>query len=227
MNIKALFTEKKHLVFAGLITAVLAFSVLLVADKVVAGDCDYGGGVCEEPELEVDKLVRNPSTGEFEDHLDSNEYIFSDGEKITFKVRYRNTGDVGVANAVIVDNIPPFIEYASGYGNYNSGTKEFRYDAEYLNGDSDWRDFIMEAKVIDEVSECVDNIAHIEVNGTKYDSDSARICVGGKKEGEVLGAAAEVLPETGLEFGTSLLALSIGLGMLLIGLGVRKISESK
>lgn len=48
----------------------------------------------------------------------------------------------------------------------------------------------------------------------------------GKKEGEVLGAV-EVLPATGIEFGTSLLALSTGIGMLLIGLGVRRVSESK
>lgn len=69
-------------------------------------------------------------------------------------------------------------------------------------------------------------IHHIEVNGTEYDRDEAQICVG-KKEGEVLGAAVEVLPATGFDLGTSLLALSSGVGMLLIGLGVRRFSEAK
>ena len=41
--------------------------------------------------------------------------------------------------------------------------------------------------------------------------------------GETVVLGVEVLPETG----ASVLALSIGLGMLLIGLGVRRMSESK
>lgn len=226
MKLKTFILKKSNLILAGSIAAVLAFSVLLAADKVIANECGYGGGVCEEPELEVDKLVKNPKTGGFEDNLESDEYIFSKDERITFKVRYRNTGDTGVANAVIVDNIPPFIEYVSGYGNYNPGTKEFRYDAEYLDKDSDWKEFIMEAKVVDEVGECVKNIAHIEVNGTEYDRDEAQICVG-KKEGEVLGAAVTALPATGFDLGTSVLALSSGVGMLLIGLGARRMSEER
>ena len=88
------YKNKISLIIFSLLTGVLltAFN----AKKVSARCVDlYGGGqTCYEGELRVDKMVKNPSNGEYTDNLYSDNTKFSPDQEIWFKVTVKNTGKV-------------------------------------------------------------------------------------------------------------------------------------
>ncbi len=175
---------------------------------------DYGGGDQEEViKLELDKQVWNPEQGEWEDDLDRAEHVFSPNDLVTYRLRYRNAGNVDLDNVEIVDQLPADIDFITGPGSYNSETGIFTYTVGALEKDSGWKSITLDVRVSADLdtSICVENLAWIYQNNEEMDSDEAQICA--SSEQKVLGA--EELPVSGAAavnlVGFSLILIIVGL----------------
>ncbi len=201
----------------------------LVSTDVLAADNasgeyggDYGGGEKEEVlELEIDKEVWNPETGDWEDNIDREEHVFSPNGLVTYRLRYRNAGNVDLENVEIIDQLPSYIDFITGPGRYNSDTREFSYTVGHLEQDSRWRSITLDVRVSVDLAQdlCLKNLSWIYQDGKEMDNDEAWICVA--VEEKVLGV--EKLPVSGASATANLIGLSL---MLILAGLILKASSS-
>ncbi len=159
-------------------------------------NADYGGGDEEKViEVELDKQVWNPDRGEWEDDVDKEEHLFSPNDLVTYRLRYRNAGNVDLENVEIIDQLPSYIDYINGPGSYNSETGVFTYTVGELEKDSGWHSITLDVRVSADLESevCVENLSWIYVDDEEMDSDEAIICA--VPEEKVLGV--EELPVSG------------------------------
>lgn len=183
--------------------ALLTLVLLFVPARKVFGNYYYGGEE-EKVDVLIDKEVKDPNSGNFVDNLGINDYKFSAGQEVEFRLTIKNTGDKTLNHLDVKDIFPSYIDFISGPGSWDSNTRTLSFDFEDLDpGES--RDFGLRGKVVvendlPEGRTCVTNKGQVWANG-EYDEDTAGICIERK---------VEVLPPTGA--GTVVL-----LGTLLIG----------
>lgn len=205
------------LVFAALVAVGLSFLIFRNA----AATEDWTGSVYGEKTVRyyfnVNKMVSKREGDGWTGPTDKVTGL-KDGDLVQFRIEVTNNGDETVNDVWVNDFLPDELKQYSG-------DVEWKLD-NFKPGET--RVFTFEAKVeakSDVSSACVVNKAVVRYENKDAASDSVEVCYG--KEGEVLGAAAEALPATGLELNNAFLALTTAAGMILIGFGARKISEAK
>ena len=170
----------------------------------------------------IDKKIKNPASEnkggqeEWVDNLDANDYHFSPGENISFKITVKNTGNTTFEKAEVKDLLPQYVDYVLGSGDINKDIRDITSTHGELKPDQVW-EFYLTARAYqaneipnDQGLYCVINTAEVWSNG-HYDRDTAQLCI----EKEVLGA--KIIPPTGANIftlGLSFVSLS-GLGLLL------------
>lgn len=205
MNKRTVSLEKCFLTLTAIAVLFATSFPLVTAAK--ADTCSDPYQPCPE-DAQVDKTVKNPKTGLWEEDIEIYEYPFMPTQTVEYKIMYRNNGNVDLHNVVIKDRLPQYLDWKSGPGSYDSNTKTLTYNVGDLPKDSGWKEITFEAKIVDEDAlprdsyVCQDNLTWIEVDGEVKDRDTAKMCV---KLGEVLPAE---LPKAGAEKTVALIVLS-------------------
>jgi len=180
----------------GTLTAL--FLTLAIA-KVASARCvdQYGGGqTCYEGELRLDKVVKNPSNGDYTDNLYSSDPNFSADQDVWFRVTVKNTGSDNIINMTVKDKFPNYILFVSGPGTWDDPSKTLTWTIDNLSpGES--KDYEIKGKIVSEASlpadsgtYCVTNYAEVKKDD-KIASDTSQLCITKK----VLGIT--VMPPTG------------------------------
>ncbi len=148
--------------------------------------------------IAISKEVKNPATGNFVKNLSSRDFAFLPLQTVEFRITVRNNGQTGLTNIQIKDQLPEFVEFVSGPGNFDAGSRSVNFTVDSLNpGES--KSFSVIAKVLPQdkggnvPNACLTNFAQATVGGMNV-SDTAVFCIGSK----VLGNVSE-LPVTGPE----------------------------
>lgn len=185
----------------------VALTITLMGLVVVGGNsvlAQYGvpyGEAVPSIKIFIDKKIKNPAIGEFVDNLGVNDYRFSPGEEVRFKVRVKNSGEKTFGKVKVKDYLPGYVELVSG-------PTEVEYKDLKVN---ESKEFEILVKVVsaeklpaDKGIFCVINKAEVKAND-ESDEDTAQLCI----EKKVLGAAIQ--PEAGVNLlllGSSLLGIS-------------------
>ena len=116
-----------------ILISIFAFTPNVIAKEICT--TQYGGGqkcenVDENADLSIDKRVYNPDDREFENHVEANDYVFSAGETVEFKITIKNTGDVTYKEVKLTDELPDFVEFKD----FTGGD-----DGDYENGKITWK----------------------------------------------------------------------------------------
>lgn len=225
------------------IAVLMAVTVGFTPSRALARECftQYGGGeICtsDNPRLEVNKEVYNPDKKKYQDNIKKDEHTFEKSDRIYFKIKVKNTGDIEIKNIDLVDNMPSILEYSKGDGDdSNDGTKVSFDDFDLKPGESETFEFSAKVKSTgidpDEDYVCVANVAKAKGerkdNGEKEDdADYANFCIE-MRRGRVLSLKESItrLPTTGfIDLNTALIG-STSIGLILLGLGLRKIAKSE
>jgi len=190
------YKNKISLIIFSLLTGVLltAFS----AKKVSARCVDlYGGGqTCYEGELQVNKMVKNPSNGDYTDNLYSDNAKYSPDQEIWFQVTVRNTGNDNLTNIDVKDKFPDYVLFDSANGSWNNTDKTLTWKIDNLSP-NDSKDYEIKGRIVgsgslpnDAGTYCVNNYAEAKKDN-KSASDTAYFCISKK----VLGMTT--MPKTG------------------------------
>ncbi|PIR42539.1 hypothetical protein CO058_03570 [candidate division WWE3 bacterium CG_4_9_14_0_2_um_filter_35_11] len=202
----------------------------------------YGGGetcinIADNPDLEIDKTIYNPKSGEYESDIKSSggsyPYIFESSDKIKFRITVKNVGDIEIKDINAYDALPAFLVYDSGDGDDRKDGKEVKFEIGDLKPDEK-KSFTFKAKIEnDGISPKSDKIClsnFVTAKGKRADdlkksedtADSANFCI---TLGKVLGtskAKIAKLPTTG---GENVFALGLSIGLVLVGYGIKKLSD--
>lgn len=190
---------------------IIAFSLLFQQNVSAAVRCEtqYGGTqVCVTTgQLQVDKEVFDPQNKKYVDNLGINDYKFSPGELISFRISIKNVGDATLGNIAVTD-IPQagFLDLVTGALNFNL--------TNLAPGET--RQQELKLRVVDESKLpqnnviCIINAAEASADSNK-DRDTAQLCL----ERKVLGVQAKELPRTGLPVAALALVGLVPLGFKL------------
>lgn len=172
---------------------------LLVAAKVTTGqECQqlYGGGqICPRGEVLIDKLVRNPGSGNFVDNLGTNDPKLAAGQEVTFRLTVKNVSAVLLDRVDVFDILPAELEYVSGPNGatYDANSRELRFVVENLAANES-RDFEVKARVVgadrlptDRSLICVTNRGEARIP-ENTDVDTAQVCIERPVVGELPSA---------------------------------------
>lgn len=116
----------------------------------------YGGGeTCYEVEtLILDKKIKDPRTGNYEDHVNdptSSGYKFALNEDISFYIRLKNNGDTTINEIEITDNMPGYLfkeDFSFKIYNLKPGETQIRYFTTFVDSVPTDKDF--ECNIINE-----------------------------------------------------------------------------
>lgn len=143
-------------------------------------------------QISMNKLVQNPSTGQFVDNLNSTEFKFLPKQEVLFRLEVKNNGQTDLNNIQVKDRLPDFLDFISGPGTFDEASKTLNFNIDKLSpGESKVFDLKASVKTIDMGSICVTNFAEAKVNNL-IAQDTAVICI----EKKVLGEVTK-LPVTG------------------------------
>lgn len=234
-------------IFAVLIAMIAVQTVGATRVEASKVECfkQYGGGetciVKKEGKLELDKKVKNPKSGNFESDIKptggSNPYSFKSGENVVFRIIVKNVGDVELKDIELKDRLPNFVKYHSGDGKGASDNTQVEFSKFNLKpGESKEFQFmtrIAHDGILPKDSRiCVTNIAEAkgiwanDKDKKEEAVDYANFCIELPKiKGveDVKKEAPKVLPVTGAD--TMILVTTAAFGLMLIGYGLRKISD--
>ena len=178
-----------------------------------------------EAELSIEKFVRWEGTDDWYESIEKDEYLFDPGEKVVYKIVVKNTGEVGAENVRVVDELPDYIKWISGDGEWDDDKRKVRF---YLGTVEAGEEIVLKytAKVFDEddlpfTDREQKNVATLYQNEKKIDDDHAQVWINGP---EVLAAKVEKpeeLPEAGAD---SLGLILISVGMIISGWGTKRLA---
>lgn len=144
----------------------------------------YGGGqTCvANGEIQIDKKIRHPKTGDFVDNLSINEVRYHSGETIIFKINVTNTGDADFSSVEVKDILPQYVTFVSGPGKFDEKTNTLKYSLNNLKA-NETRTNDITLKVIDQSSLpinqgvfCVVNQSSLNADG-KTALDNSQFCI--------------------------------------------------
>lgn len=178
----------------------------------------YGGGeVCEQKDIQIDKVVLRPDTNQFLDNIDSGSFNFNPSQDVTFELRIKNTGDIRLDKVNVKDTLPDTLRWKSG-GNGSSSSQDVTFEINSLDpGKTENRIIVatfLGANNLPVGITCSTNRGEAKIadNGD-VDSDNASFCV---KNGERT-VAITTMPSTGPEMPIVLLLELIGFTSLGMG----------
>lgn len=203
-----------------LVVLVVSFIGLLIVGSfsVQAQYGPYGPyeGIPPEGQILVDKKIKDPSKkGDvFVDNLGANDYHFSPGEDVSFKITVKNTGNTTFADVEVKDLLPQYVDYVLGSGDVNKDIRDITTTYENLDSDES-KEFEIQGRIVasNEISNdqglyCVLNKAEVIANG-QTDSDTAQLCIEKKVLGVQPPAGANILPLGASFLGISVLGLAL------------------
>lgn len=169
------------------------------------------GANCPVGNLILDKKVRNPKTGELVDALSANSSNFLAGQEVNFRIEVKNTGSAEINNISVQDILPEFVDFISGPGNFDKGSRKLSWGIDKLSGgESKFFDIKVKVKSGKDLPSmdisCVTNFAEAKKDNM-VSQDTATFCI----QTKVLGVTKE-LPKTG--FGNTEKTLLISVLML-------------
>lgn len=189
----------------------------------VYGQSVYGGGVMEprEGNVLIDKLVKNPASDIFVDHLGPDDPKYKPGQIITFQIKVNNPGDETLEKVVVTDTMPqindqPVIDFMTGPGQYSSESGTLTFEVTNLEAGQS-KEFEVKGKIShaslfsDEQNVvCPDpgNIVTVKI-GDKTEKDDSRFCI--EKETEIAEVPASGPAQWMTMFGGLASALASGL----------------
>lgn len=193
---------------------ILGFFIILLLASIkpvlaaVRCETQYGGReVCVRTgQLQVDKEVFNPQEKKFVDNLGLNDYKFSPGEEVAFKIKVKNVGDAPLSGVNVMDTLPSLLNSSGGSPFFQikelkvGETKEQEIKVRVVSADK----FPGDKSIV-----CVVNAAQA-VSGEDKDRDTTQLCLERKLPLEK-GAPA-VLPPTGPEHWLAVIISSILVG---------------
>lgn len=214
-----------------LITSTTLTLVLLAsAGSVYAQNYQY---VTPQPsQIAINKLVKNPSTNVFVDNLGFNDPRLSPGQEVTFQIQVKNTGAQNLTNLTVKDQLPNFVDFVAGPGNFDNNSKVLTFTIDSLNV-NETKTFEVKVKVrnSDQVPSnqvtCVANMAEVTKDNLSA-QDSAQFCFettiskGGVPTGPVLPGVT-TLPKTGVADTVGMLAIALGSLLVAIKIWAKKI----
>ncbi|NMC36622.1 hypothetical protein GYA49_06305 [Candidatus Beckwithbacteria bacterium] len=157
----------------------------------------YGGGeVCDEYDIDLDKVVWNPSEDKWQDNIDSSTYLFKDGQEVKFELRVKNTGDRKIHEITLRDIFPSYLNWTSG-GSWLSDSQKSEFKIYDLEAGSTvtktvYAKFVGKDDLPSGIT-CVTNKGEVYTKHDGSDTDTSTICV--SREAKVLGVTT--LPATG------------------------------
>jgi len=179
----------------------------------------YGGGetcvdVKDDSDIDVDKKI-SKKDDDYKDHIKSSEHKFDSGDKIYFKIKVENTGDVTLKDVDLIDTLPNFVKFEKEIdGDADVDGKRVKFDIGTLKpGESQTVKFIVEVVDDEDLPNddkiCVTNIARAEGkrednNKEENDSDYSNFCI---DLPEVKGEKPTQLPKAGGGITLSILGL--------------------
>lgn len=173
-------------------------------------------GVPPAAQVLVDKKIKDPSKkGDvYVDNLGVNDYHFSPGEDVYFKVIVKNTGNITFSKVEAKDILPQYVDYVLGSGGVRKDIRDITATYESLEPDES-KEFEIRGRVFsaneipnDKGLYCVLNKVEAVAN-SQTDSDTAQLCIEKKVLGIQPPAGANILP-----LGISFLGMS-ALGFVL------------
>ncbi|MFA6005776.1 MAG: hypothetical protein WC775_04820 [Patescibacteria group bacterium] len=215
----------KKLLFAGVTVFLLSVICFLIAASSVSADSgsygqygQYGGGTAGSGKVLVDKMVRNPKSGEYVDNIGLNDVKYVADNAVFFKVTVQNVGTSTLSRIDVVDYLPLYVKYVSG-GQYDSATRQVKFSFDNV-APNERRSTVLQVRVAP-VAElpaeksvvCPVNKVVASASEGNSDEDTAQFCI----ERKVMAVS---VPQTGDPLG-----LIFGLGSiptLLAGLKLRK-----
>lgn len=206
----------KKTIITVLSLATTSLFVAASAQAAVRCEAQYGGGqVCVTTgNLQISKEVFDPKEKKFVDNLGINDYRFTPGEEVTFRLKVKNVGDAAFSKVNVSDSLPLVLEFISGSKDFEltdlkvGKTEEKEFKARVVSSDK----FPSDKNLV-----CVVNSAEAK-SSDMSDRDTAQLCL----ERKVSAIAPAALPATGPE-GTvfALIASVIAAGSGLYLLKVR------
>ncbi len=173
------------IVFLSLLIVLASLSAttrMVWADSTCGGY--FYGGPCVEKEILVDKLVKDPASGNFVDNLGPSDSKLNPEEEITFKIVVKNTGNTDLEDVKIKDVLPNYLDFVSGPEgtNWNSDERTFEFVIDGLKA-GETKEFKVKAKVVSKESlpedkslVCVTNWVEAKAEGM-VDSDTSGVCI--------------------------------------------------
>src|SRR3989338_8635645 len=157
---------------------------------VYGGEPVYGGGVIvsRPGELFIDKMVLNPATNVFVDHLGPTDPKYRPLQIITFEIRVENSGEETLSEVNVTDKLPDFVDYMSGPGTFNKDGKTVNFTVENLEpGESETFNIKARAShqaVLPEEKNVICPVNEVEAETTdRQEEDKSQFCI--EKEMEV------------------------------------------
>lgn len=180
----------------------------------------------EEADLSIEKYVRWEGTDDWYESIEKETHLFDPGEKVIYKIVVKNTGDADAESVRVVDELPDYISWISGEGEWDKDERKVRFDLGTVKAGEE-KDRVYTAKVADEedlpfTDREQKNVATLYEGDEKIDDDHAQVWINGP---EILAARVEKpeeLPEAGAD---ALGLVLISLGMIISGWGMKRLVE--
>jgi uncharacterized repeat protein (TIGR01451 family)/LPXTG-motif cell wall-anchored protein len=182
------------------------------ADTQVSCESGYGT-TCRTGELELEKKVKNPQTGELVGSLNANGANFLAGQEVFFRIEVKNGGDDNLSNVAVVDKLPDYVDFIAGPGEYSKDSRKVTWTISELKA-GETKMFDLKVKVSKDLPDmgisCLTNWAEARKDSLLA-QDTAVFCI----QTKVLGTVTE-LPKTGASNNQKVLISS----MLMLGTSV-------
>lgn len=148
----------------------------------------FGGGeTCKSSgNLIIDKTIKNPATNSFVNSLPQNVALTS-GQELTFQITLTNNNNSNIANITITDNLPQYLNYVGGAGNFNKDKREVIISLDKLEGNAT-KSYVIVTRIVnenalpkDKNTTCIANQAQVKA-GTRVSADNVQFCI--SKDGQ-------------------------------------------
>lgn len=168
----------------------------------------YGGGeTCiQKGKVILNKTIQHPKTSKLVDSLSAKEATFQPGQTIIFHLTVTNTDTQIIKNIAVSDQVPQYLVFSSGQGEYNATDNTFSFTINKLNpGESQTRIVVMKALSVETLPQnqtisCTINQARA-ISGTQNISeDNAQLCIQTKVLGAQTGSQQPFVTATPMPF---------------------------
>ncbi|OGG18921.1 hypothetical protein A3D78_05695 [Candidatus Gottesmanbacteria bacterium RIFCSPHIGHO2_02_FULL_39_14] len=156
---------------------------------VYGGEPVYGGGVISprEGDILLEKMVKNPASGIFVDHLGPTDPRYRPLQIITFQVRVQNPGEETLENIAVVDSLPDFLDFMSGPGTYDADNRQLSWTVKNLDGGNselfEIKARVSHESILPEDKEVICPVNVVEANAPdRSDRDESQFCIEKKIE---------------------------------------------
>lgn len=150
-----------------------------------AANCQpsYGGAVCPEQNIIVDKTVKNPDTNSYVDNLGTNDPKYSPSENVSFSLKVTNPTNATLTQVIVTDTLPRELVYINGIegAQYDSMANTVSFTISELKA-GETKTYTFATKFADNTTFTYSIVCDITNRVTAkaekaQDSDEARFCV--------------------------------------------------